>query len=120
MISPRVYQKQIRDLEIEGMEISPKNSRDADALLEKLLSIEKNLEHIKYNIRMDIRAIRRDYIQKIREIENSPKFKNKLKEKKQLIYKRDSKIAPYESIEYLIDDYLRQIKSAKSHLYTAL
>lgn len=125
MISPKFYQKQIQDLEIEGMEIFPENSEEAIILFDELQNIEKILEHVRYNIRMDIRAIRKDYMNKIREIGNYSKFKegydkrslkNKTNERRQLVNERDLKIAPYESIEYMIDDYLRQIKSAKSYV----
>lgn len=125
MISPKFYQKQIQDLEIEGMEIFPENSKEAIILFDELQNIEKILEHIRYNIRMDIRTIRKDYMDKIREIGNSSKFKagdnkrslkNKINERRQLIDERDLKIAPYEAIEYMIDDYLGQIKSAKSYV----
>ncbi|MEN4018406.1 MAG: hypothetical protein PQ975_09860 [Methanobacterium sp.] len=125
MISPKFYQKQIQDLEIEGMEIFPENSEEAIILFDELQNIEKILEHVRYNIRMDIRAIRKDYMNKIRKIENYSKFKdgydkrslkNKTNERRQLVDERDLKIAPYESIEYMIDDYLRQIKSAKSYV----
>ncbi len=117
MISPQVYQQQINDLEIDGMEISPKNCLQADTLLKKLLKVENYLEQIRYNIRMDIRIIRRDYMDKIREIENSD---HKLREKKELFNQRELKIVPYQSTEDLVDDYLRQIKLAKKYLETYL
>ena len=125
MISPKIYEKQIQDLEIEGMEIFPQNKDDALSLLDELEHIEKILERIRINIRMDIRALRRDYMDKLREIgdfsraegKNVKKsLKNKIKEKRDLIDDRDLRIAPYESIEYLIDDYLKQINSAKSYV----
>lgn len=123
MISPKVYEKQIQDLGIEGMEIFPKNSEEAVILFDELENIEEYLKRIRYNIRMDIRAIRKDYMNKIREIEDYSKrlygkkfLKNKIKEKRQLIDERDLIIAPYESIEYMIDGYLKQIKSAKFYV----
>ena len=73
MISPRVYDKQINDLKIEGMEISPNNSDDAYILIENLSNIENILLRIRYNIRMDIRAIRKTYLKKINELQNSSK-----------------------------------------------
>jgi hypothetical protein len=114
MISPKVYDKQIKDLKIEGMEISPNNSDDANILIENLSNIENILERIRYNIRMDIRAIRKTYIKKIKELENSSK--RKIKEKKKLIDKRNLEIAPYEEMEYIVDDYLRQINLAKNDI----
>ncbi len=121
MISPKVYEKQIKDLEIEGKEIIPKNKDDAIILFDELEDLEKILEKIRYNIRMDIRVIRKNYMDGIKEIEDNSKknpkvLKNKIKEKKQLIAERDFKIAPYESLEYTIDDYLNQIKSAKKYI----
>jgi guanylate kinase len=125
MISPKVYQKQIQDLEIEGKEIYPQNNEEAKIIFDELISIEKILERIRYNIRMDTRAIRKEYMTKIKEIGDSSKFKdkiskrplkNKIKEKRVLIDERDLKIAPYESIEYMIDDYLRQISDSKKYL----
>ncbi|MGZ7047217.1 MAG: hypothetical protein ACXVHO_04685 [Methanobacterium sp.] len=125
MISLKVYKKQIRDLEIEGMEISPANSHEANILLKNLGDIESYLEQVRYNIRMDIRAIRRDYMERIREISNPINFKGSkeklpIKEKKELISHRDIKIASYESIEYLVDDYLIQIKGALKYINTYL
>jgi len=125
MMSPEFYRKQIQDLEIEGKEIFPENGEEAIILFDELQNIEKILKHIKYNIRIDIRIIRKDYMNKIREIRNSSKFKrrsdkrslkNKINKKKQLIDEKDLKIAPYEYIEYIIDDYLRQIKISKSYV----
>jgi len=125
MISPKIYEKQIQNLGIEGKEIFPKNKDEALILLDELENIEKILERIRINIRMDIRALRRDYMDKLREIgdfsraegKNVKKsLKNKIKEKRDLIDDRDLRIAPYESIEYLIDDYLKQINSAKSYV----
>lgn len=127
MISPKVYEKQIRDLEIEGKEISPKTIDEAKNILEELVNIEKVLERIRYNIRMDIRAIRKDYMEKIKVIGASSKIdsrtgqwslKNKIKDKRKLIDERDFKIAPYESMEYITEDYLNQIRVAKKYLTT--
>ena len=117
MISPKVYEQQINDLEIEGMEISPNNSDDANVILKNLLNIEDILQRIRYNVRMDIRAIRKDYINNVREIENSKKsIKIKKKDKRNLIEKRDVDIVPYEDLEYILDDYLRQIDLAKNYI----
>ena len=43
-------------------------------------------------------------------------MKEKIKDKRNLIDERDLKIAPYESIEYTVDEYLRQIKDIKKYL----
>ena len=126
MISPRVYQQQIQDLEIEGMVVSPKNTEEATILLDALEETEKILERIRHNIRIDIRTIRMDYIERIKSIKDSSKvmglyskqrsMKDKINDKRNLIDERDFKIAPYESIEYTVDEYLRQIKEIKKYL----
>ncbi|WP_424355593.1 hypothetical protein [Methanobacterium sp. MBAC-LM] len=126
MISPKVYQQQIQDLGIEGMVVSPGNIEEALILLDALEEIEKILERIRHNIRIDIRAIRLDYMEKIKGIKDSSKvmgiyskqrpMKDKINDKRKLIDERDLKIAPYESIEYTVDEYLRQIKSIKNYL----
>jgi len=126
MISPKLYQQQIQDLGIEGMVIFPENLEEASILLDELRHIEKILERIRHNIRIDIRTIRKDYIEKIKGIEDTSKvmglyskersMKDQIKEKRELIDERDMKIAPYESIEYIIDDYLMQIKNAKTYI----
>ncbi|OEC84328.1 MULTISPECIES: hypothetical protein [Methanobacterium] len=126
MISPKVYQQQIQDLGIEGLVVSPGNIEEALNLLDALEEIEKILERIRHNIRIDIRAIRIDYMEKIKDIKDSSKvmglyskqrpMKDKINDKRKLIDERDLKIAPYESIEYTVDEYLRQIKSIKNYL----
>lgn len=126
MISPKVYQQQIHDLEIEGMVVSPENIEEAALLLNRLNKTEKILERIRHNVRIDIRTIRLDYMEKIKGIKESSKVmglynkqrpkKDKISDKKKLIDDRDLKIASYESIEYTVDEYLRQIKSARVYL----
>lgn len=126
MISPKVYQQQVQDLGIEGLVVSPENAEEALNLLDAFEETEKILERMRHNIRIDIRAIRRDYMEKIKGIKDSSKvmglyikqrpMKEKIKDKRNLIDERDLKIAPYESIEYTIDEYLRQIKDIKVYL----
>ncbi len=126
MISPKVYQQQIHDLEIEGMVVSPESIEEAALLLNRLNKTEKILERIRHNVRIDIRTIRLDYMEKIKGIKESSKVmglynkqrpkKDKINDKKKLIDDRDLKIASYESIEYTVDEYLRQIKNARVYL----
>ncbi|MGB9978096.1 hypothetical protein [Methanobacterium sp.] len=126
MISPKVYQQQLQDLGIEGMVVSPGNTDEASILLNALEETEKILERIRHNIRIDIRAIRLDYMEKIKGIKDSSKvmgiynkqrpMKDKINDKRKLIDERDFKIAPYESLEYTVDEYLRQIKDIKKYL----
>lgn len=126
MISQKVYQQQIQDLKIEGMVVFPESAEEATIILDELNNMEKVLERIRHNIRIDIRTIRVEYIEKIKEIKESSKvmgvynkqrtMKDKIKDKRNLIDERDLRIAPYESIEYTVDEYLRQIKDAKKYV----
>ena len=126
MISPKLYQQQIQDLGIEGLIVSPKDAEEALILLDAFEETEKILERIRHNIRIDIRAIRIDYIEQIKNIKDSSKvmglyskqrsMKDKINDKRKLIDERDLKIAPYESIEYTVDEYLKQIKNVKKYL----
>ncbi len=126
MISPKLYQQQIQDLGIEGLIVSPKDVEEALILLDAFEETEKILERIRHNIRIDIRAIRIDYIEQIKNIKDSSKvmglyskqrsMKDKINDKRKLIDERDLKIAPYESIEYTVDEYLKQIKNVKKYL----
>lgn len=118
MISPRVYHQQIENLDIEGMLVFADTADEASILLDKLENMEKVLEKIRVNVRMDIRNIRREYMDKIKSLENNPETsrKYKIKEKKVLIEEREFNIAPYEAIEILAEDYLRQIKDALIYL----
>jgi hypothetical protein len=43
-------------------------------------------------------------------------MKDKINDKRNLIDECDLKIAPYESIEYTVDEYLRQIENIKVYL----
>ncbi len=124
MISPKLYQKQISELGIEGMMVFAENADEASQLLEELQKAESILSRIRINIRMDIRAIRREFMEKIKKTEqpargfnsNQKIEKSKLKEKKHLIIERDLMIAAYESIEDTVEDYLTQIQHSKVYL----
>ncbi|MDI6724295.1 MAG: hypothetical protein QMD61_06575 [Methanobacterium sp.] len=124
MISPKVYHKQISELGIEGMVVHAENADEASDLLDELQNIEEILIRIRFNVRIDIRAIRKEYMEKIKNAEKSSETfnskqkieKSKLKEKKDLIIERDLKIASYETIEHTVEDYLIQINNSKVYL----
>ncbi|MGF7118401.1 hypothetical protein [Methanobacterium oryzae] len=118
MISPKVYHQQIDDLDIEGMLVFADTADEASILLNKLEKMEEILEKIRVNVRMDIRNIRREYMDKIKLLESDHETsrKYKLKEKKNLIEEREINIAPYEAIEILVEDYLRQIRDAQIYV----
>lgn len=118
MISPKVYHQQIDNLDIEGMLVFADTANGASILGDKLKNMEKILEKIRVNVRMDIRNIRREYMDKIKVLENDLEIsrKTKIKEKKILVEQREINIAPYEAIEILVEDYLRQIRDAQIYV----
>lgn len=128
MLSPKLYQKQISELGIEGMIVLAEDADEASQLLEELQKAESILSRIRINIRMDIRAIRREFIEKIKKTEQPVKGfnvkekieKSRLKEKKHLIIERDLMIAAYESIEDTVEDYLAQIQHSKVYLLNVI
>jgi len=126
VLDPKFYREQISNLEIEGLNLNVNSVADSLQLLVKLRKIEKTLVKIKYNIRMDMRSIRKEYLNKIEELNKPVKVmkvfnrklnkKDSLKYKKKIVDERDNKIKPYELLERLIDDYLLQIHDARNNL----
>ncbi|GAB4306453.1 MAG: hypothetical protein Kow0019_01320 [Methanobacteriaceae archaeon] len=126
VLDPKFYREQITNLEIEGLNLNVNSVADSLQLLVKLRKIEKTLVKIKYNIRMDMRSIRKEYLNKIEELNKPVKVmkvfnrklnkKDSLKYKKKIVDERDNKIKPYELLERLIDDYLLQIHDARNNL----
>jgi len=126
VLDPKFYREQISNLEIEGLNLKVNSVADTLQLLVKLRKIEKTLVKIKYNIRMDTRSIRKEYLKRIEELNKPVKVmkvfnrklnkKDSLKFKKKIVDERDNKIKPYELLERLIDDYLLQIHDARNNL----
>ncbi len=119
-MSPKFYRQQILELNIDDMEINVSSPAEARSTLVKLQKLQKILRQIKYNIRMDIMSIRKQYLEKIQRIQEPSKIlglfsKRRLTKdkeidaRKSLITERNRKIASYESIESMIDNYLIQI-----------
>lgn len=129
MYGPKMYQQQLEELGIEGMEIDISNIQKAMQTLNVLEEYEDILKKIRHNVRMDIRTIRKEHIQKIKEIDPSPEEKKNqnakkvqkiVKKKKSMIKKRDTKIKSYELIENVIDNYLTQIDDARIYIRNSI
>ncbi|AXV37930.1 MAG: hypothetical protein CIT01_06820 [Methanobacterium sp. BRmetb2] len=126
VLDPRFYREEISNLEIEGLNLDIDSVAEALQLLVKLKKIEKTLLKINYNIRMDTRSIRKEYLKRIEELNKPVKVmkvfnkklnkKESLKVKKKIVDERDHRIKPYELLERLINDYLLQIHDAKNYL----
>ncbi len=122
MVAPKIYQQQLDELEIDGMEIDVSNLQKAMETMNKLEELEGLLKKIRHNIRIDIRSIRKEYIQILNEFNLSPeesrelsarKVRQRIKKKKEIIKKRNSKIKSYELIETMVDNYITQINDAQ-------
>jgi len=129
MLGPKIYQQQLDELEIDGMEINVSNIQIAMETMNELEEIENILKKIRHNIRTDIRAIRKEYILLINESNLSPeesrnlsprKVQKKIKKKKEIIKKRNTKIKSYEMIENMVDNYLTQISDAQLYIKNSI
>lgn len=128
MISPKKYRQQIDSLGIEGMIIDVSSIERAMSTINELDEIENVLNKIRHNVRIDMRNIRLEYLNKMKEAEEQPKglFKRKkstnkiIKEKKSLLKDKDLKIAAYEVVENEINYYLSQIESSRVYIKNSI
>ena len=97
---------------------------ESTSILMELKEYQKILQQIKFNVRMDARTIRRQYITKIEELaksnkeaKKSEKNTQKIKEaQKKLLKEKEDMLAPYDGLVILIDGYLVQIEDSKIFL----
>lgn len=94
---------------------------DATTILIRLKEYQRILRQIKYNIRIDARNIRREYITKtdelIESLKENKKSDKKIKEaKKKLLKEKEELVAPYDALDNLIDGYIIQIEDSKIFL----
>lgn len=120
-MNPKHYKEQIEQLGIDGFEIKPESLMDATTSLIHLKEYQRILRQIKYNIRLDARKIRREYITKIDALTDSfnenKKSDKKFKEaKKKLVKEKEELVAPYDALDNLIDGYIVQIEDSKIFL----
>jgi len=128
MISPKKYRQQIDSLGIEGMIIDVSSIERAMSTINELDEIENVLNKIRHNVRIDMRNIRLEYLNKMKGAEEQPQglFKRKkstnkiIKEKKSLLKDKDLKIAAYEVVENEINYYLSQIESSRVYIKNSI
>jgi hypothetical protein len=123
MFGPNTYRKQLEELGIDGMEIDVSTMEKAMETLNYLGDLESVLKKFRLNIRTDIRQIRKDYLKLMKEIEEAPqknrrfgRKSDKTTKKKSLVKERTTKIAAYELVENMIDNYLVQIEDARIYI----
>lgn len=126
-MDPKVYQQQLYELGIDGMEIDVSTIERAMRTLNEMEEYEGVLKKMRHNIRMDIRNIRKEYLGILKELNPSPEEKRessakevqkRIKKRKKIHFekKRDSKIKSYEIIENTVDSYLTQIDDARIYI----
>ncbi|MDO9044247.1 MAG: hypothetical protein Q7U35_02960 [Methanobacteriaceae archaeon] len=120
-MNPKHYKKQIEKLGIDGFEIKPESLMDATTILIRLKEYQRILRQIKYNLRIDARNIRREYITKTDELneslkENKKSDKKAKEAKKKLLKEKEELVAPYDALDNLIDGYMVQIEDSKIFL----
>jgi hypothetical protein len=131
MFSIKRYSKQLLDLGIEGMEVDVSTINNALNTLNELNEIEKILKKIRYNVRADIRQIRRNCMTKLKEVDESANNKKGIigrkksvskiiQEKKTLAKEKDLTIKTYEVVENTIDNYLDQIENSRTYIKNSM
>ncbi|MCC7550528.1 MAG: hypothetical protein KO316_03365 [Methanobacterium sp.] len=129
MFGPKIYQQQLDELGIDGMEIDISTIERAMKTMNELDEVEDVLKKIRHNIRTDIRTIRKEYIQTINELTPSPEetrnnssreVQKRIKKKKTLTKKRNTKIRSYELVENIVDNYLTQISDARIYIRNSI
>ncbi|CDG64403.1 MAG: hypothetical protein PWQ15_1305 [Methanobacterium sp.] len=128
-MNPKVYQQQLHELGIERIEIDVSTIERARQSLNELEKYEDILKKIRHNIRIDIRSIRKEYLLLLKELNTSTEEKRRIsakevqkriKKKKFILKKRDSKIKSYEIIENTVDNYLNHIDTAKIYIQNSI
>jgi hypothetical protein len=125
-MNPKYYRRQIAEIGIEDMVIDVSSLQKAMETMSELDELEKLLNHIKFNLRTDIRNLRVEYMQMIQEADGLINKKSLLgrkktiddvvRKKKALKKERNTNIAAYEIIENLINDYLKQIDESRLYI----
>jgi len=126
MVSHKIYRQQLEELGVEDINIDSSSFTEAMKTLNQLQVLKGALKKLRHNIRADIRGLRMEHMEKIREIEDPSKTsglfgrklskKEKIKRRKALIKERDRDIVAYEILETEIDNYLTQIDDAETHI----
>lgn len=112
VIDPRFYKEQVEELGTEGIEIDPSSEEEALKILREVEDGIRNLKRIRYNLHMDMRLIRREYLEKMRD----PDIRGDVKRRRALMDERDNLLGPYEGVDRIIDTLLEQLEEASIFL----
>ena len=112
VIDPRFYKEQVEELGTEGIEIDPSSEEEALKILREVEDAIRNLKRIRYNLHMDMRLIRREYLEKMRD----PDVRGDVKRRRALMDERDNLLGPYEGVDRIINTLLEQLEEASIFL----
>jgi len=112
VIDPRFYKEQVEELGIEGLEINPSSEEEALQILREVEDGIRNLKRIRYNLHMDMRLIRREYLKKLRD----PQVRGDVNRRRALIDERDNLLGPYGGVDRIIETLLEQLEEASIFL----
>lgn len=122
----KMYRKQLSEIGIEDMEINVSSLQNAMDTMQKLDDMELILKKIRFNLHTDIRKVRVDYMGRMQDLDeqlNKPKLFGRkrsadeiIRKKKSLMKERKMKIASYEIIENMVNNYLSQIEESRRYI----
>lgn len=122
----KMYRKQLSEIGIEDMEINVSSLQNAMDTMQKLDDMELILKKIRFNLHTDIRKVRVDYMGRMQDLDeqlNKPKLFGRkrsadeiIRKKKSLMKERKMKIASYEMIENMVNNYLSQIEESRRYI----
>ncbi len=122
----KMYRKQLSEIGIEDMEIDVSSLQNAMDTMQKLDDMELILKKIRFNLHTDIRKVRVDYMGRMQDLDeqlNKPKLFGRkrsadeiIRKKKSLMKERKMKIASYEMIENMVNNYLSQIEESRRYI----
>ncbi len=125
-MNPRTYRQQISNSGIEDMEINVSSLENSMRTLHKLNDLEDLLTKIRYNLRVDIRILRLEYIKKMQDVDELALKKGLFRKqmsvekiyqkRKSVKQERKVNLAAYEIIETMIENYLTQINDSRNYI----
>lgn len=125
-MNPKLYRKQISEIGIEDMVIDISSLERSMQTMSELDELESILSKIRYNLHLDIRNLRVEYMQRMQEAEEMVNQRSifgrrkttedVVKKKRELKKERNADIATYEIIEDLINSYLNQIEESRVYI----
>lgn len=125
-MNPKLYRKQISEIGIEDMVIDISSLQRSMQTMSELDELESILSKIRYNLHLDIRNLRVEYMQRMQEAEEMVNQRSifgrrkttedVVKKKRELKKERNADIANYEIIEDLVNSYLNQIEESRVYI----